>query len=101
MRIATIGSLAAVSSSASLATQGLGLLPGEIIPVLLSSPDGLFAGSAQVQTSVDGTVWNNAGVAHTSVGAQIVSVTLQNFIRLNCTARTAGTVAAVGLNDIS
>ena len=101
MRVANIGSLAAVAASASLSTQGLGLLPGDVVPVFLSSPDAAFAGSAQVQTSVDGTTWNNVGTAVTTAGTQIQAITLQNFIRLNCTARTAGTIAAVGLNDVS
>jgi hypothetical protein len=95
MRSLLVGSLAAVGTSAALTTQSAGFLPGEIVPILVSSPDGAFAGSAQVQTSVDGTVWNNAGAIAASAGTKLNAIRLENFIRLNCTARTAGTIEAV------
>lgn len=100
MRTTSIGSLAAVAASAAVACDKGGLLVGEKVPVLISSPDGAFAGSAQIQTSPDATTWTNVGTAHASAGAQIQEITLSSHIRLNCTARTAGTVAAVAISTI-
>lgn len=100
MRVTAIASLSAVAAGATVTTQSAGMLPGEVVPVLLSSPDGAFAGSAQLQTSPDGTTWTNVGTAVTTAGTQIQAITLSNYLRLNCTARTAGTVAAVALNDL-
>lgn len=100
MRVTPIASLSAVSAGDAVTTQSAGMLPGETVPVLLSSPDGAFAGSAQLQTSPDGATWTNVGTAHASAGAQIQAITLSNYLRLNCTARSAGTVAAVALNDL-
>ena len=95
MRYTLVGSLAAVAVGATVTTQSAGLLPGETVGVLVSSPDGLFAGSAQLQTSVDNVTFTNAGTAMTANGVKINVIRLENFIRLNCTARTAGTVEAV------
>ena len=95
MQFLVIGALAAVSSSTAIATNKGGYLPGETVGILLSSPAGAFAGAAQVQTSVDGTTWNNAGVATANAGVSLQAIRLENFIRLNCTAVTAGSVTAV------
>lgn len=100
MRVTTIATLSAAGAGASVTTQSGGLLPGETVPVLLSSPSGAFVGSAQVQTSVDGTTWTNAGTAVTTAGADIQAIKLENFIRLNCTAYTSGNVKALALGDL-
>lgn len=100
MRALDLGTLSAVSSGTSMATTGLGFLPGETAKLEIFSPDAAFAGSGQVQTSVDGTTWNNVGVAHTSAGYNTYMVTLSNFARLNVTARTAGGLKAVLFDDI-
>lgn len=100
MRTTSIGSLAAVAASTGVACDKGGLLVGEKVPVLLSSPDAAFAGSAQLQTSPDNATWTNVGTAVTTAGTQVQEITLSSFIRLNCTARTAGTVAAVAIGSI-
>lgn len=95
MRFVLIASLAAVSASAGVSTQSSGMLPGETVGILLSSPDGVFAGSGQLQTSPDNATWTNVGTAQSSVGAKVNIVLLDRFIRLNVTARTGGTLEAV------
>jgi hypothetical protein len=100
MRSLDLGTLAAVAAGTTIATAGLGFLPGESVKAEIFSPDALFAGSAQIQVSADGTTWENVGVAHTSAGYNTFMITLKNFIRLNATARTAGSVKAVVINDI-
>lgn len=100
MRALDLGTLSAVAAGTAAATNGLGFLPGESAKLEIFSPDALFAGSAQVQVSADGTSWTNVGVAHTSAGYNTYMITLSNFIRLNATARTAGSVKAVVFDDI-
>lgn len=100
MRVTPIATLAAVAAGATITTQSAGLLPGEAVPVLLSSPSGAFVGSAQLQTSVDGTAFTNVGTAVTSAGTDIQVITLSNFIRLNCTAFTSGNIKAVAFNEL-
>ena len=95
MQFLVIGALAAVSSSTAIATNKGGYLPGETVGVLISSPGGAFAGAAQLQTSVDNTTWVNVGAATANTGVSLQLITLSNFIRLNCTAVTAGSVSAV------
>lgn len=99
MRLLDLGTLAAVAAGTSFPTTGLGFLPGDTGVCRIMSPGGAFAGSAQVQTSPDGTTWNNAGNAYTGGGDEF-AVRFENYIRLNCTARSAGNVKAVALNDI-
>jgi hypothetical protein len=101
MRMIELGLLSAVASGTSFPTMGLGFLPGENAKVEIFSPTGDFAGSAQVQTSVDNVTWNNVGTAHTNAGYNTFMIGLQNYVRLNATARTAGSVKAVVVQDIS
>ena len=95
MQIVNLGALGAVAATAAVATNRGGLLPGETVGVMLSSPAGAFAGAAQLQTSLDNITWTNVGVAHANAGASLQAITLSNFIRLNVTAVTAGSVSAV------
>lgn len=101
MRIQLIGSLTSVAASTAISTQSAGLLAGEVVPVLVGSPTGAFVGTASLQTSVDGTTWTNVGPSLTTAGVQLVAVPLSNFIRLNCTAFTSGSIAATAFNDLS
>ena len=95
MRIVLVGSLAAVAASAAVPTQSNGMLLGETAAVVVSSPDGLFAGSGQVQTAPEAAgPWANAGAAMTANGTKVNAILLDRFIRLNVTARTAGTLEA-------
>jgi hypothetical protein len=100
MRMLDLGSLSAVAAGSTITTKGTGFLPGETVVAHIVSPGGAFAGSAQIQTSVDGTSWTNVGSAVTG-GTDVQSITLSNFVRLNCTARSAGTVKAVLTNAIA
>lgn len=100
MRALDLGTLSAVAAGTSTQVNGNGFLPGELVKVEIFSPDGAFAGSAQVQTSPDGSTWTNVGTAHTSVGYNTFMITLNSYVRLNATARTAGSVKAVIFNDI-
>lgn len=99
MRFLDLGTLASVAATTSIATAGSGLLPGDSAVIDIFSPGGAFAGSAQVQTSPDNSTWTNVGSAVVG-GADKFQITLSSYIRLNCTARTAGSVKAVVLNDI-
>lgn len=100
MRVVPIATLAAVAAGATVTTQSAGMLPGEVVPVLIHSPGGAFVGSAQLQTSPDGTAWTNVGTAHTSAGTSVQAITLSNYLRLNCTAFTSGSITATALNDL-
>lgn len=101
MRMLDLGTLAAVAAGTSIATTGLGFLPGESVKAEIFSPGGAFVGSARMQTSVDGTTWTDVGPAvHTTAGYNTFMITLANFIRLNMTAFTSGSLKAVVINDI-
>lgn len=100
MRALDLGTLAAVAAGTSFPTQGLGFLPGESVKAEISSPDNAFAGSAQIQTSPDNTNWTNVGTARTVAGYNSEMITLSSWVRLNCTARSAGNVKAQLFNDI-
>lgn len=100
MRIVSIGSLTSAAASAAVTTQSAGLLAGETVPVLVASPTGAFVGTASLQTSPDGTTWTNAGPSLTTAGVQLVALPLSNFVRLNCSAFTSGSIAATAFNDL-
>ena len=95
MRVVLIGSVAAVASSVAIATQSNGMLPGETICVIVSSPDGAFAGSGQLQTSPDNITFTNVGAVAAASATKVNAIVADRFIRLNVTARTAGTLEAV------
>lgn len=100
MRFLDLGTLAAVAAGTAATTQGLGFLPGDVVVARIFSPGGAFAGSAQIQTSPDNSTWTNVGSAVTG-GCDEFTITLSNYVRLNCTVRTAGSVKATLTNDIS
>lgn len=100
MRMLDLGTLAAVAAGTSFPTNGLGFLPGESVKAEIFSPGGAAVGSAQIQTSPDGTNWTNVGTAHANGGYNTFMITLSNFIRLNMTAFTSGNIKAVVINDI-
>lgn len=94
--------LSASGAGATISTTEAGYLPGMRIPVLLHSPGGAFSGSAILQTSQDGTTWATAtgATAVTTGGTDVQNITLQQFIRLNCTAYTSGNIRATLIADI-
>lgn len=94
MRILDLGTLSSVAAGATKDCDGSGFLPGATAVALIVSPGGAFAGSAQIQTSPDGTNWSNVGSAVTA-GADVQQITLSSHVRLNCTSRSAGSVKAV------
>ena len=100
MKFLDLGTLASVASGTGILTQGLGLLPGDTAIGKIFSPGGAFAGSAQIQTSPDNSTWTNVGVAVTA-GYDEFTFKLDNYVRLNCTSRSAGSVKGAVLNDVS
>ena len=89
-----LGALSSVAAGSTVTTQGSQCLPGSRAIARIFSTDGAFAGSAQIQTSPDGTTWTNVGRAVVA-GSDHFNITLSSYVRLNCTARSAGTVRAV------
>lgn len=91
-----------VAASASIATSEAGFLPGMTAVCDIYSTDGAFAGTAQWQTSADGTTWGNQGTSFVSTAGAFnrQNITLSNFIRLNVSARTAGAVQGSIVSDI-
>lgn len=108
MRIIQTTALGSIAASAALATNSSGLLPGMVVPVMLHSPAGAVVGTAILQTSVDGTTWTTAVdaaganlAAVTTIGPNMQSVRLAQFIRLNMTAWTSGNLMATVFSDIA
>lgn len=100
MRLLDLGLLSSVAAGTSTATSGAGFLPGDTVVASIFSPGGAFSGSAQIQTSPDGTNWTNVGRAVTA-GADEFEIVLSHFVRLNCTARSAGSVRAALKSSIA
>lgn len=108
MRMLQTTALAAVAASPAIATTSSGFLPGMTAVVMLHSPAGAVVGTAILQTSVDGTTWTTAvdaaGTALsavTTIGPNMQTVRLAQFIRLNMTAWTSGNLQASILSDIA
>lgn len=92
--------LASVVAGATINTQESGLLPGmQVVADLFAPTSTAFVGSAQWQTSVDGTTFTNVGSAFTG-GFLPQSIILAQYIRLNVTAFTSGSVQGRILSDI-
>ncbi len=100
MKTTVLGTLAAVAATTAVECNKGGLLVGESVPVLLSSPGGAFVGTAQLQTSPDNVTWTNVGTAVTTAGTQIQEIKLSSWLRLNCSAYTSGNVAATAFGTI-
>lgn len=100
MRQEITDALSSVTTSAVIATNKAGMLPGMQVVADMFSPAADFAGSAKWQTSVDGTTWVDAGVAFTTDGFNTQTITLAQHLRLNCTARSAGSIQGRILSDI-
>lgn len=94
--------LASVVAGATINTQEAGLLPGMQVIADIFAPAGAFSGSAKWQTSVDGSTWTDAGSAYTTTTGGFVpqNITLAQYIRLNCTAFTSGSVQGRILSNI-
>lgn len=92
--------LSSVVAGASIATIEAGFLPGvPVVADLFAPTSTAFVGSAIWQTSPDGTTWTNTGVAFTG-GFSPQTITLSNFVRLNVTAFTSGSVQGRLISDI-
>jgi hypothetical protein len=103
MKIKKSTVLSSVAASTAIATAEAGFLPGMEVAALIAAPTNTpFVGSCVVQTSADGTTWATApgATAVTSAGVNIQSVVLAQFVRLNCTAFTSGSVQLTLLSDI-
>lgn len=95
--------LAAAAAGATISTTEAGFLPGMKVPAVIGSPGNAFVGSAIVQTSEDGTTWGTGtgAVAVTGPGLNIQEITLKQYIRLNVTAFTSGSIQSTFLSAIS
>ncbi len=99
----TTGILTSATGSAAIAASQSGFLPGmQVVADIYAPTNGAFNGTARWQTSVDGTTWNDVGVAFTTTGGgfNTQTITLSNFVRLNCSAFTSGAVQGRILSDV-
>lgn len=99
-KITTIVSSAAASDAIS--TQDAGFLPGMEVDVEAFAPVGAFSGTARWQTSQDGTSWTDAGAnwVTTAGGLNVQKITLAQYLRLNCSAFTSGSVQGRALSNV-
>jgi hypothetical protein len=94
-KVLQIGSLSSVTTSTAIELKTTPFIQGNTAKVLLSSPGADFAGSAKLQGSDDNSTWADiSGTTVTAGGAVQVELKLHKYIRLNCTARSAGTIVA-------
>lgn len=97
------GALTSAAASTAIATSTSGFLPGMQVVVDMFAPtNGAFSGTARWQTSVNGTTWTDVGTAFTTTGGgfNTQTITLENFLRLNCSAYTSGAIQGRVLSDI-
>jgi hypothetical protein len=102
MKVLQSAVLSSVASDDAISTEVAGFLPGMQVPAFLTSPSADFAGSAIIQTSEDGSTWGTAtgAVAKTTDGTEIQVITLKQYVRLNVTARSAGSVQMTLLSNV-
>lgn len=96
--------LSTVVAGATISTNEAGFLPGMQVLAIIAPPTSTaFSGSAVIQTSIDGTTWATAvgAVAVTSAGTVLQVITLQQFVRLNMTVATAGSLQVTFVSDIA
>lgn len=94
-----IGSLSSVTTSTALELNTTPFIQGNNAKVAFSSPAADFAGSAKLQGSDDNSSWSDiSGTTVTTGGGAYVAILLPKYIRLNCTARSAGTIVATLLD---
>lgn len=96
------GTLSSAAADAAISTSQAGFLPGMQVVVDMFAPAGAFSGTARWQTSVNGTNWTDVGTAFTTTtgGFNTQTITLENFIRLNCSSFASGSVRGRILSDI-
>lgn len=94
--------LSSAAAGTAINTMEAGYLPGMQVVADMFAPSGAFSGSAKWQTSVDGSTWTDAGSAFTTTGGGISAqtITLAQYLRLNCTSYTSGSVQGRILSDI-
>lgn len=102
MKLKQSAVLNSVVAGAAISMAEAGFLPNMQVVAILASPAAAFVGSAIVQTSVDGTTWTTApgATAVTAGGVSIQAVTVAQFVRLNMTAFTSGSLQLTLLSDI-
>lgn len=100
MKVLNLGSLSSVTTATVVATGTTPNIQGRSGVVILRSAAGDFAGAAKVQGSDDNTNWSDiSGASIAGPGVVLVNFTVPKYLRLNCTARSAGTVTADILGD--
>lgn len=93
--------LSSVAASAGIAMNEAGFLPGMPAVAFLNTPAGSFVGSAIIQTSEDNVTWANAaGASAVTSGGAIQNITLKQYVRLNCTAFTSGSIQLSLLSNV-
>lgn len=93
--------LSAAAASATIPTKEAGFLPGMPAVAFLNSPGAALVGSAVIQTSEDGVTWATAeGASAVSGPGAIQNIKLKQFVRLNCTAFTSGTIQMSLLSNV-
>lgn len=93
--------LSAVAPSTAITTKESSFQSGTKVVAIANGVTAAFVGSAQWQTSVDGTTWVNQGVAFTGGLVNIQNITLTENVRLNVTAYTSGGIQGTLVSDIS
>lgn len=90
-----IGTLSSVTTSAVFTADTTPLVQKNSCTLMIYSTDAAFAGSAKLQSSDDGTTYADvAGTTVTTAGTLLVSIaSMAKYYRVNCTARSAGTIA--------
>lgn len=100
MKVTNLGSLSSVTTASVVTTGVTPNIQGRTGVIILRSPAGDFAGAAKVQGSDDNTTYSDiSGASVSNAGVVMVTATIPKYLRLNCTARTAGTVTADILGD--
>lgn len=96
MKSQALGSLTSATSATAVEMNASPFIQGNSVVAVLYTPDGLFAGAAKLQGSDDGTTYSDiSGCTIADAGHTIVNIdSLPKYVKLVCSARTAGTVAA-------
>lgn len=101
MKVKQTTVLGSAVASAGVATNEAGFLPGMPAVAFLNTPAGAFSGSAIIQTSEDNSTWATAaGASAVTTGGAIQNITLKQYVRLNCTAFTSGSIQLSVLSNV-
>lgn len=101
MRQKLTTALSSVTSSPGIKSDGEGYLSNVgVVADIYSTGAAAFVGSCQWQTSPDNVTFSNTGVAFTGGTFNTQNITLNEYVRLNVTAYTSGTIQGRYFTDI-